>query len=292
MMLSQRRSALIAHAISKFSPVVFDHPVWIRFSKQELSTSLTITDNLLWTARNLQNDDPITACQILLICAVYQNYTGQSHNAETTVQNSLALARQNGLPEEILWALWGACAISFQQGNYEQAASHLGDLQIELIERDEWVLANFVDVVKQSLLRTVTDSTAEGSGTSQEQPVAELLKLTFDWLQRWGYSVFTSESENGNIHEQKPKQGNRLSRFLQSNLSFKRWRVRWNTFILAFRGELKLQLYQSSGDTETQIFNEDTHRTNSSPPTDPTKSSSTGIPLPEISHYWKFKKTM
>jgi DNA-binding SARP family transcriptional activator len=236
-MLSQRRSVLIAHAISKFSPVIFDHPVWIRFGKQELSTSLTITDNLLWAARNLQNDDPIAACQILLICAVYQNYTGQSHNAETTVQNSLALARQNGLPEEILWALWGACAISFQQGNHEQAASRLGDLQIELIERDEWVLANFVDVVKQSLPRPVTDSTAEGSGTSQEQPVADLLKLTFDWLQHWGYFAQFPKFEFFATSKYPVRHVIEKVNLIRLFFSIRVWQDRWNSLIRILEGK-------------------------------------------------------
>ncbi len=89
--------------------------------------------------------------------------------------------------KRILWSLWGACAISYQQGNIEQAASHLGDLQNELIERDEWVLANFVDVVKQSLLRTTTESTAEQFGTSPRRPVGDLLRITFNWMQQWGY---------------------------------------------------------------------------------------------------------
>ena len=63
-MLSQKRSALLTHAISEFNPEVFVHPVWIRFGEKELSTSLKTTDNLLSDAKNLQNDDPIGACQI------------------------------------------------------------------------------------------------------------------------------------------------------------------------------------------------------------------------------------
>lgn len=278
---SQTRSSLLAYAFSRLRPEVFSHPIWVRFGKKEAAVTLKTIDDLISTAKNLQTIDPSAACQVLLICAVYQNYAGQHANALKTEQRALDLAKRTSLADETIWAIWGACALCFQQGKYQQAADRLIDLQAILSKQNEWMLASFIDVLKEYLFQPEANAQIH-SQFEGHRPFKDLIAPTVGWLQRWGYSVFTSESENGNIHGQKPKQGNRLFRFLQSNLSFKRWRVRWNTFILAFQGELKLQLYQSGGDTETQILNEASQPTNSSPSTDPTKRSSNGIPLPDV----------
>src|SRR6266540_6998800 len=104
--LSQNGSSLLTYAISRLSPEVFSHPVWVRFCKKEASTSLKIADDLLSAAKNLQNDDPRTACQVLLICAVYQNYAGQQFKALKTTQQALARAQQSNLFKETIWAIW------------------------------------------------------------------------------------------------------------------------------------------------------------------------------------------
>ena len=275
----QNGSPLLNYAISRLNPEVFSHPIWMHYGKKKIPVSLSIIDDLLFEAKNLQEHDPSGACQVLLICTVYQNYAGQHVNALRTIYQALDLAKRASLADETIWAIWGACALCFQQGNYQQAANSLMDLQAILSKQNEWMLVSFIDVFKEYLFQPEANAQIH-SKFEGHRPFKDLIAPTVGWLQQWGYSVFTSESENGHIHEQKPKQGNWLSRLLQPNLTFKRWRVRWNTFILAFRGELKLQLYQSGGDTATQIFNEDSHHTNSSPPTNPTKSSSTSIPLP------------
>src|SRR6266511_159975 len=131
-LLSQNRGSLLTYAISRLSPEVFSHPVWVRFGKKEVSDSLKIVDDLLSAAKNLQSYAPGTTCQVLLICPVYQNYAGQRFNALKTTQQALDLAHRTSLLKEAIWAIWGACAISVQQGNYEQAASNLVDLQVAL----------------------------------------------------------------------------------------------------------------------------------------------------------------
>src|SRR5215216_31168 len=155
-MLSQYGNSLLNYAISRLSPEVFSHPVWVRFGKKEVSTSLEIVDDLLGAAKNLQGEDPGFACQALLICAVYQNYAGQGFKALKTAQQALALAQHTSLGRQAIWAIWGACAISIQHGNYEQAASNLVDLQAALNEQNEWMLANFVDVLRQSFFQPAT----------------------------------------------------------------------------------------------------------------------------------------
>src|SRR3989304_5014886 len=155
-MLSQNGNSLLSYAISRLSPEVFSHPVWVRFGKKELSGSPSMIDDLLSAAKNLEEDDPSGACQIMLISAVYQNYAGQRYKALRTTQQALALAERTSLVKETLWAMWGACAISVQQGNYEQAASHLVDLQAELNEQNEWIVADFIDVLEGSLFQPVS----------------------------------------------------------------------------------------------------------------------------------------
>src|SRR5687767_11649223 len=123
--LSQNGNSLLTYATSRLSPDVFSHPVWVRFGKKEVFGSPGIIDDLLSAAKNLQDDDPSGACQVLLICSVYQNHAGQRYKALRTTQQALALAEHTSLAKETLWAKWGACAISVQQENYEQAASHL-----------------------------------------------------------------------------------------------------------------------------------------------------------------------
>ena len=122
----------------------------------------------------------------MLVCSVFQIHANQHQNALATVQHALALAKRTGLIRELIWANWGACAICVQQGNYEQATIHIEDLQIALSGQNEWILADFVDVVKQSLLHAAPTSVTERFSSSREQAIGDLLSLTYDWLQKWG----------------------------------------------------------------------------------------------------------
>ena len=107
MTLSQNGNSLLSYAISRLSPEVFSHPVWVRFGKKELSGSPSMIDDLLSAAKNLEEDDPSGACQIMLISAVYQNYAGQRYKALRTTQQALALAERTSLVKETLWAKIG-----------------------------------------------------------------------------------------------------------------------------------------------------------------------------------------
>ena len=142
---SQNGNSLLNFAISRLSPEVFSHPVWVRFGKKELVDSLKVVEDLLSASKNLQGKDPGSACQVLLICAVYQNYAGQRFNALKTAQQALTLAQHTSLFKETIWAIWGECAISVQQGNYKQASGDLVDLQAVLSEHNEWILAKNMD---------------------------------------------------------------------------------------------------------------------------------------------------
>jgi DNA-binding SARP family transcriptional activator len=253
-LLSQNRGPLLTYAISIFSPEVFSHPVWVRFGKQEVSISLKIVDDLLRAAKNLQGEDPGTACQVLLICAAYQNYAGQRFNALKTIQQALALAQHTRLFKKAIWAMWGACAISVQEGNYEQASGNLVDLQAALSEQNEWILADFVDVLRQSFFQPAAVRAGKHSLLQRDHPFEDLLTLTFDWLQHWGFSdqAFGPEFEVNSGHP--VSHVTRHSTLTQSFFSIQRLQGRWHTLMLAIRGELKLQWAENHASPTTRRF--------------------------------------
>ncbi len=240
-LLSQNRGTLLTYAISRLSPEVFSHPVWVRFGKKEKSNSLKIVDDLLSAAKNLQSDDPGTTCQVLLICAVYQNYAGQRFNALKTTQQALALAQHTSLFKEAIWAIWGECAISIQQGNYEEACANLVDLQAALSEQNEWILADFVDVLRQSFFQPIMVNAGKYSKSPREHPFEDMLDFTFDWLQHWGFSAQAFETEIDLTSGHPVNHATKHSALTQSFFSIQHWQGHWHSFMLAIRGELRLQ---------------------------------------------------
>ncbi len=238
---SQNRSSLLTYAISRLSPEVFSHPVWVRFGKKGVSGALKIVDDLFSAAKKLKGEDPGTACQVLLICAVYQNYAGQQFKALKTTQQALALAQQSNLFKETIWAIWGECAISVQQGNYEQTSDNLVDLQAVLSEHNEWVLADFVDVLRQSFSQPATVSTWQHSESPRDRTFEDVLGFTFDWLLHWGFSAQAFETEFNVNSEDSANRVAKHSALTQSFFSIQHWQGRWHHFLLAIRGELRLQ---------------------------------------------------
>jgi DNA-binding SARP family transcriptional activator len=252
--LAQDGNSLLNYAISMLSPEAFSHPVWVRFGKKALFGSPSIIEDLLCAAGNLENDEPSTACQVLLTCAVYQSYGGQHYKALRTTQRALELAERTNLLKETLWAIWGACAISVQQGNYEQAYGNLVDLQAVLSEHNEWILADFIDVLRQSLFQHVTVSAGKHSGSSHDRPFEDLLAFTLDWLQHWGFSDQALEPEFEVISGHPVSQATRQLTLTQSFFSIQRWQGRWHTLMLAIRGELRLQWSENDASRTKRRF--------------------------------------
>lgn len=235
-----RKSPLLAYAFSRLRPEIFSHPVWMRFGKKGMQGPPDIIDDLLSAAKNLQPDDPSSACQVFLICAVYQNYSGRRQQALRTTQQALTLAQQTGLSRETLWAIWALCAISIQRGNYDQAADQFVELQAALSEQSEWMLASFIDELKRSLSQSSTLPRGEQSGWFRSRPLGDLLALTFDWLHNWGFSAQESESEPVLIPADSTGRTGKQSTVTGSVFSMQRLQGGWHTFILAMRGELKV----------------------------------------------------
>ena len=184
--LSQNGNSLLNYAITRLSPEVFSHPIWVHFGKKEVAISLNMVADLLNVAKNLQERDPSTACQVLLICAFYYNHAGQRYDALRNTQRALALAEHTGLSRETIWAIWGACAICIQQEKYDEASVYLEKLQAIMNRQNEWVLADFVDVVKQSLRDSTIAGKTHNSGSPLDRSFDDSLASAFDWLQHWG----------------------------------------------------------------------------------------------------------
>lgn len=235
---AQNRSSLLNYAISRLTPEVFSHPVWVRFGKKLDSASPNLVDDLFSAAKHLQKDEPGIACQILLICAVYQTVAGQWFNAMRTSQQALTLSQSNELAKETIWALWGLCAISIQQGNFDQACCHLIELQAILQEQDEWILADFVDVFRQSVSQAHEVRIPQ---SFQDSTLDDTLHFTFDWLIHWGLSLqgFDAQIEGNPGLPVNPVE--KRTELTHSFFSIQRLEGRWHTLMLAIRSELSLQ---------------------------------------------------
>lgn len=238
---SQDGGSLLAYVVSRLRPDIFSHPVWVYFGERETAVSPETIADLLGAARQLQKDDPDSACQILLIIAVHQNYVGRRAEALQAMQQILALAEQYQLDNEMAWASWGACAICFQQGDFAQAAGYLHRLRDQLREQDEWVLSNYVETVEQSLRHPSSSGTPEMAFPARSQSSSSLMRLTYDWLGQWGFSARSNipEFQASPPATQRPtRDGNEPAppaRLAQG------WRSYWGTLKRIARGELKLQ---------------------------------------------------
>jgi len=234
-MLSKEESPLLDIAISKLQPEVFSHPVWMRFGKKEAAASPKTIKALNIEADNLKQKNPSDACQVLLICAVFQLYSGQAESALATIQEIQNLAKKANLEKEVRWALWGACAICVQHKSFEQAAAYLSSLKEILSDQADWVLAGFVDVVKQALTQQTNTNNTLPSKYSKKQATERVLTYTFRWLNQWGASVQTQE----------------LADLTQRSHDLHRHRIQpasngWQNLSLLFRGELKVNWLDNS----------------------------------------------
>ena len=234
-MLSKEESPLLDNAISKLQPEVFSHPIWMRFGEKEAAVSPKTIKALNVEADNLKQNNPSDACQVLLICAVFQHHAGQAGNALVTIQEIQDLAKKAKLDKEVLWALWGGCAICVQHKSFEQAAAYLSSLKSRLSDQNDWVLAGFVDVVKQTLMQRANTKEASPVKFPKKQTTRDLLTPTFRWLYQWGSSVQPQELTG-------PLSGTQDSFLYHITPLSKGWR----SLRLFFRGELKVD-WQDNG---------------------------------------------
>jgi DNA-binding SARP family transcriptional activator len=240
-LVSKDESSLFDNAISKLRPRIFSHPVWIRFGNVKESSAHAIIRALLAETEHLRNENPSDACQVLLICAVYQHYSGQSAEALGTVEEAKNIAARNDLKQEIMWAFWGASALCVQQKNFQQAILYLTSLMRLLRDKDDWILASFIDEVKQALEPGETDGYQLASGLLENQPPGSLLASTFRWLNHWGFSAQISHRQDVAAYDRD------LSTYNKSIFS-------WRSLRLIINGELKINWLGSHPPSEKSQF--------------------------------------
>jgi DNA-binding SARP family transcriptional activator len=235
--LPQNGSSLFAHALSRLLPEIFTHPIWEYFGEKQKTVSGEVLENLQKAAKQIQGGDPDSACQVLLACAALQNDAGHRDEAIRSIQKVLSFAERTGLDQEIIWASWGACAICVQAGDYEQAARYLQFLQTTLQSQNDWILADYIEMVGQYLVHTSSAGAAEGLGPPLELPPTGLMRLTFDWLYQWGFP------DQSAIRKFQPSRyavpETNATRF--SSTGSQRWQKYWKTIKQVTKGELRLK---------------------------------------------------
>ena len=239
---SKQDGRLISYAMSKLTPGVFAHPVWVRFQRNNLVLP-NIIQKLRIEVEQLQRDNPTDACQVLILCAVYENYAGQRSGALITLQKAMELAQQNGLSQGILWAIWGSCAICIQQGQYQQAAIYFGHLQAALCEQNEWILADYIDVVRQFFPGAGALGAEHCSESTQSQEFELLLTSTLDMLYGWGLTAQPVANVPLGEHTSNVSEDEHIT---QSAASTQNQPGPWHTLKLIFSGELKFHWQNAS----------------------------------------------
>ncbi len=148
-------------------------------------------------AKEIEHEDPYSSCQILLASAVYQNSAGQNVMALETIGWVLDLAKRTCFTSGALWAHWAGCAICFQQKNLERAAQHLDELEAVFTEQNEWVLADFVNVIKQTLCQPEWPTAGRQPVKLDGPDTNGLYDFAGLWLQNWGLGFQTPGADRG-----------------------------------------------------------------------------------------------
>jgi DNA-binding SARP family transcriptional activator len=206
----------------------------------ELSNDSGVIESLIDAVKNVQDDDPGAACQLMLACSVFQNYANQRQSALETTHRVLALAKQTKLTQEFICANWGASAICIQQGSYIQAITYLDDLQTTLSKVGEWVLADFIDVIKQSLIHPVMTGMKPDEKTPESLLNNDLVYDTFSWIQQWGLESQTSTTESSATNKNLKRSLVGYLKSLRALFSASQWHVFWQHFKRIFKGILNL----------------------------------------------------
>ena len=182
-MNNQQNCQLLHRALAQLSPPAFSHPVWVNFLETRTQIPANFSEDFLHAAIQLQaQSDWDCACQMLLLRAVAQDWSGDPGAALTGAQQVWTLAECYGLTRVSWWALWGMSALGVRQGNDQAGLEYLHRLQILLHKQDAWVLSNIISMLRETLLNQ-----AGHDPWPAHSPGADL-KLALLWLRRWGES--------------------------------------------------------------------------------------------------------
>ena len=170
-MKRDQNQLFLRRELSHLLPDVFFHPVWIHMDKSIANYSPDFVKTLLHELQLEQiNDNPVSNCQIIFMCAYLQSKLGDYASALVHIEQAWIIADMHGLQQIARCAAWGACAICVRRGNYQEAVNWLDKLQEKLEAKHEWILIDILDLFKQVL------------ETQAPYPKGDLLV----WLLRWG----------------------------------------------------------------------------------------------------------
>jgi DNA-binding SARP family transcriptional activator len=103
---------------------------------------------------------------------------------------------------------------------------------------EEWILANLIDVLRQSIFQPLSVPVRKNWQPPRTQPFEDALAIVLDGLQHWGFSPHNPRTEPEETFSSQTNTGFTL---IQSFFSIQHWQGHWRTLLLAFRGELRLQ---------------------------------------------------
>jgi DNA-binding SARP family transcriptional activator len=170
---SKRDGYVIWQALSRFSPDVFAHPVWIDF----INNNRPIPDLLIQDLQDqyqklIIEGDIQAACQVLLLCAVLHKRQEKYEASLDCLQRAWELADSHKMPEIVEWAAWGSCALHILLRQPDQAVNSLRWLSSQLSSKGDWVLADLVELF-------ATEITDRAKGIKS-------VEIPLDWLLKWG----------------------------------------------------------------------------------------------------------
>lgn len=163
---------LLLRAQSKVIPDVFSHPIWINFVATDQTPSPDVIQDLQISARRYETQgDILSSAEILFLCASLQRQLKNFEGALNSLQHARYLAENHDLPQFGIFAAWGIAALHYQQVDLQSTVEALSQLQKLLDRKNDWMLFNLIELVKQTLRSPRQD--------------AGPLALVLDWLKNW-----------------------------------------------------------------------------------------------------------
>lgn len=229
----QGRSTVVTNAISILSADVFFHPFWLHFPVVNPADAAQLTGTLVREVKLLADSGLwLDSCRAAMICAYLQNLCGRSNSALETLHDAQILARRHNLANVNLWAAWGESAICAQEGEYEQAAQYLQQLEQDLYHRNKWILADLISLVRGTML----EWQVQARRTSL-LPLAihqDEVGLLIEYMLRWGKPWLEAPQKTSQIWNTLQKQN--------GGYALGGLRGLWGTFLRVLRGEMRLKL--------------------------------------------------
>jgi DNA-binding SARP family transcriptional activator len=227
-MSDSTNSQLSTHILLKLSPDVFFHPLWIYFFPKSAALASEIIKEFQPSIQRLiQRGDHRSAAQLLLACAVLQKRLGDPASALDTLQKVWNFGVSKKMPEVACWAAWGACSTCSEQGKFCQAAEYLEQLQEQIGDGVDWVLAAALEMIKKILLDKRSD----------QRDLEEILS----WMRGWGepfyiHTIYAPSDGPIKLNGADPVLGRALPRFSRAW-----WRALLHTIKKYLTGEQDLK---------------------------------------------------